>query len=129
MRVLICITLMISLLSCSSEDELNGEGGGGLISTESSGDQNQKNELEAFLEGEWTQTENCENNGHCNTIPSSTWVFKAGEVQWNEFTHPYLIRNDTVYIAGTPYRVISELSDTIHFRAEGMQLYMKLIRK
>lgn len=129
MRMFVCIALMILLFSCSSENQQSEGQGDNLISTEISSDKNQKDKLEAFLQGEWTQTENCDNDGNCQTILNSTWIFKSGEVQWNEFIHPCLIRNDTVYIGGTPYRVISELKDTIRFRAEGMHEFMKLIRK
>ncbi len=62
----------------------------------------QVSELEKTINGKWVQDrQECTNAAAVKT----TWFFSDGEVQWNNFTHPYVIRHDTLFIAGIPHKV------------------------
>lgn len=99
-----CLVIIVGLISaCSaSGDPLleNGEriSTGQAVITES------EQKLNNFIEGEWIQTAE-EGNIY--------WKFAKGELKWKEFTHRYEIRNDTLIIAGIPYRVDSTIEDSI----------------
>lgn len=87
--------------------------------------------IEDFIKGEWNQIgKSCDEEGNnCQEMSKeSTWSFKGDSVTWSGFTHPYNISADTILIAGSPYMVVSEMTDTITFRAVKTNRYMKLAK-
>jgi len=87
--------------------------------------------VEDFIKGKWSQIgQRCDETGNnCEEMSKeSIWEFKGDSVTWSGFTHPYAVSGDTVLIAGSPYMIASEMTDTITFRAIKTNRYLKLVK-
>ena len=131
MRRAVWLMIVVLLVGCSTSEDGSVDKASVFISTgseSSAGD----TKLYAFLKGEWLEVaKNCDSKGNvCETVQEQTrWIFNRGEVTWGSFTHPLSIENDTLYIAGYPYSIASELKDTILLHTVQTNQYFKLVRK
>lgn len=89
-------------------------------------------ELGHFMFGEWEQlNSNCNNQGKaCDSLTERIlWSFKGADVKINNFTHPYRVINDTIYIAGLPHCLVSKQGDSVLFKSARTNQYMWLLRR
>lgn len=127
MKVGLWVFLTMIFVSCSDNEELDE----GMASTENHIINTQEFALKNSLTGKWRQiNQNCDLTGrNCDPLADEVlWAFKEIDVVWGRFTHPYTIKNDTIYIAGSPYLIIGNSGDTILFHEVNTNNLMQLVR-
>ena len=128
MKIVLWIILTVIFVSCSDGKEEQNES---EVSTENHLSKAKESKLRNRVNGEWRQiNRNCDVEGK-NCVPLTDqilWTFKENDVVWGRFTHPYNISNDTVYIAGIPYKIALNSDDTLLFHVAGTNEYMQLVR-
>ena len=103
-----------------------------IVSTREKAGKEPMSELGRFIFGEWEQlNSNCDNKGEvCDSLAERIlWSFKGEDVKINNFTHPYRVINDTIYIAGLPYFLVSKQGDSVLFKSARTSQYMWLLRR
>lgn len=84
-----------------------------------------------FIKGTWNKIgQGCDENGNnCEeTSGSSNWDFKEDSVTLGRISQPYTISGDTILIAGSPYMITSEMTDTIVLHGMNANRYMKMVK-
>ena len=117
--------------SCAGEPTLK-EAQNEIVSTREKGDLGPTSELEGFIFGEWEQLNvNCNNQGEaCDSLSERVlWSFKGQDVKIKNYTHPYRVINDTIYIAGLPHCLASKPGDTVLFKSLRTNQHMWLARR
>ena len=116
-----CLVFGIGLISsCSaSSDTVLQEGD--MISTSQPGLSEREQELNGIIEGDWVET-----LGISDTV---YWKFSKGDVKWRGFTQNYLISHDTLFIAGSPYRVELEHESALYLYSLNSEEKVVLRRK
>ena len=129
-RVKVLLLLCVIIGSCTGETALK-DPQNEIVSTRESNDIEPVSALDRFIFGEWEQLNgNCNNKGEdCDSLTEQVfWSFKGYDVKINNYTHPYKIINDTIYIAGLPYCLASKPCDTVLFKSVRTKEYMWLAR-
>ena len=117
--------------SCMDDTKLNKQKNE-IVSTLHPKDLKSPSNFHLFIIGEWEQlNNNCDTKGEdCDSLNEKVyWSFKSEDVKVNNYTLPYCVTNDTIYIAGLPHCVASKQGDTVLFVAVETQEYMWLARK
>ena len=129
-RVKVLFLSCVIIGSCTGETALK-DPQNEIVSTRESNDIEPVSALDRFIFGKWEQLNgNCNNKGEdCDSLTEQVfWSFKGYDVKINNYTHPYKIINDTIYIAGFPYCLASKLCDTVLFKSVRTKEYMWLAR-
>ena len=116
------------LVSCSGEATTR-EKKNEIVSTKSASHIESKSEFERFILGGWKQlNSNCNNEGlRCDSlIEQISWYFNGEDVKINNYTHPYTIIEDTIYIGVLPYRIASNPGDTVLLHSVSVNEYLWL---
>jgi hypothetical protein len=117
--------------SCAGESTLK-EAQNEIVSTRDKDDPEPISALDRFIFGEWEQLNvNCNNRGEaCDSLSERVlWSFKGQDVKINNYTHPYRVINDTIYIAGLPHCLASKPGDTVLFKSLRTNQHMWLARR
>mgnify|MGYP000072191569 CR=1 FL=1 len=132
MRRVFWLVIIFVITGCTSTEKDTTDDNRLIISTEPEKENREEPELESFLLGEWLEVDNTgspESEAYETSKKETTWVFGKGEVSWGRFTHQSIVSNDTLYIAGSPYIVASELKDTMLFSTAKSNQLIQLVRR
>ncbi|GEM_PF-4998042 len=118
------------LLACS-DTETSGEIEKNYIST---GDfeATEVSKVENHLYGKWieaiTLCDSNERNCH-DVFQGDQYLFERDLVKWNGYSHPFSVRNDTVYLGALVYTITSGYSDTLILKSVTTNKTIKLQRQ